>query len=61
VYFKVKDVMAELKRFTDFDSLKMDAKAIQKAAFAKTKKLKEQNEFFELLRANLQQKATPQK
>ena len=53
--------MAELKRFTDFDSLKMDAKAIQKAAFAKTKKLKEQNEFFELLRANLQQKATPQK
>jgi hypothetical protein len=45
--------MAELKRFTDFDSLKLAAKSNKKAVSAKSKKLKEQNDFFELLRANL--------
>lgn len=53
--------MAELKRFTDFDSLKRAAKATQKTALAKSKKLKEQSEFFELLRANMMVKGNLQK
>jgi hypothetical protein len=53
--------MEELKRFTDFDSLKLAAKSAQKAVSAKSKNLKEQSEFFELLRANLVVKKTQQK
>ena len=53
--------MAELKRFTDFNSLKLAAKSNQKATSVNSKKLKEEIDFFDLLRANLVVKRTPQK
>ena len=65
LYFLVgalnKSVMAELKRFTDFDSLKLAAKSNQETITVKPDKLKEQSIFFEVLRANLVVKTTQKK